>query len=426
MRLLLLNQFYAPDISPTAQLAASLARHRAARGDAVTVVASAGNYAEHGQASTGADPGVVVHRVWTPRLGKATVLKRCADYGAFYLGALALLARLPAQDVIIALTTPPYIAWAAALHKRLHPETRVVLWNMDCYPEAAERLGKLAPGGLVANAMRGLNRSLFSELDHLISLDQAMDTLLMSQYAPRARALPSSIIPNWEPLEFYAPDPSPPAWPGLARYGISNRFVVLYLGNMGQGHEFETVLAAAEALRQEPVTFLFIGGGGRQGEIKAEAERRGLANVVVTEYVPRAELKSVMASAGCTLISLRNDCLGVMSPSKLHANLAMGLPVLFIGPKGCNVDEAVDRFACGASLRIGDVGGVLAFVRSGLENTDEFRAYRRRARHAFEAVYCDARALPRFDAVLDSLALHRRAPAPAEAVASALGSPAGR
>ena len=403
MRLLLLNQFYAPDISPTAQLTASLARHRAARGDTVTVVASAGNYAEQGQVSTIADPGVSVHRVWTPRFGKATVLKRCADYGAFYLGALALLARLPEQDVIVSLTTPPYIAWAAILHKRLHPRARVVLWNMDCYPEAAERLGKLKPGGAVASAMRTLNRSLFAQLDHLISLDRAMDSLLMSQYAPAMPPLPSSIIPNWEPLAFYAPDPKLRAWSGLKEHGLEDRFIVLYLGNMGEGHEFETVLAAAEALREEPVTFLFIGGGGRQREVKAEAERRGLTNVVVTQYVPQAELRSAMASAGCTLISLRDDCLGVMSPSKLHANLAMGLPVLFVGPKECNVDEAIDRFGCGVSLRIGDVASVVAFVRSGLSNTPDFQAYGRRARAAFESTYCDTRALPRFDAVLESL-----------------------
>ena len=403
MRLLLLNQFYTPDISPTAQLAASLARHRAARGDSVTVVASAGNYAERGELSASADPGVVVHRVWTPELGKATVLRRCADYGAFYLGALALLSRLPEQDVIVSLTTPPYIAWAAIAHKRLHPRARVVLWNMDCYPEAAERLGKLEPGGAVSSAMRRLNRRLFAQLDHVVSLDRAMNSLLMTEYAPPLRPLPSSIIPNWEPLAFYAAEPKPAPWAGLAEHGLGDRFVVLYLGNMGQGHEFDTVLAAAEALRHEPVAFVFVGGGGRQREVKDQAARRGLSNVVVTDYVPRDELKSVMNSAGCTLISLRNDCLGVMSPSKLHANLAMGLPVLFIGPTGCNVDEAIERFGCGVSLRIGDVSGVVAFVREGLGNPANFREQRDRARAAFETMYCDARALPRFDAVLDGL-----------------------
>ena len=44
MRLTLLNQYYTPDISPTAHLTASLAEHRAAIGDLVTVITSRGGY----------------------------------------------------------------------------------------------------------------------------------------------------------------------------------------------------------------------------------------------------------------------------------------------------------------------------------------------------------------------------------------------
>ena len=50
MRLTLVNQFYAPNISPTAQLAASLAESRARLGDQVTVVAGTGGYAARAEA----------------------------------------------------------------------------------------------------------------------------------------------------------------------------------------------------------------------------------------------------------------------------------------------------------------------------------------------------------------------------------------
>ena len=46
VRLTLVNQFYAPDISPTAQLAASLAEHRAEQGDHVTIVTGRAGYLE--------------------------------------------------------------------------------------------------------------------------------------------------------------------------------------------------------------------------------------------------------------------------------------------------------------------------------------------------------------------------------------------
>jgi len=112
MRITLINQFYRPDISPTAHLSASLATHRAAGGDDVTVVTSRGGYvpasADAAEAERHANPRV--YRVWTPRLGKAAVWKRCVDYLSFYLGAAWRLIRLPAQDVIVSLTTPPFIA----------------------------------------------------------------------------------------------------------------------------------------------------------------------------------------------------------------------------------------------------------------------------------------------------------------------------
>jgi hypothetical protein len=110
-----------------------------------------------------------------------------------------------------------------------------------------------------------------------------------------------------------------------------------------------------------------------------------------------------MAGADAALITLHDDSLGVMSPSKLHANLAAGLPVLYVGPAGSNVDEAIERFGCGTSLREGDVAGLVTAIRGLRGDTTDLR---RRARAAFDAAYCDEATLPRFDALLD------REPAP--------------
>jgi hypothetical protein len=105
-----------------------------------------------------------------------------------------------------------------------------------------------------------------------------------------------------------------------------------------------------------------------------------------------------MAGAHLALITLHDHSLGVMSPSKLHANLAAGLPVLYVGPAGSNVDEAIVTHGAGRSLREGDVDGVVQAVRE-LRGDDGARA---RARQAFEVAYCDDATLPAFDRVLDA------------------------
>lgn len=398
MRLTLVNQYYAPDISPTAQLAASLAEHRADAGDEVTVITGRAGYLE-GLSPAGAlrvGPGLRVRRAWTPDLGKSSALRRVVGYLAFLVGATARLLVLRRQDVIVSMTTPPFVVVTAVLHKLLHPRTRVVLWSMDVYPDAAERFGELRSHGRVSQALRALNRWIFRRLDHVVCLDGAMCELLSSQYAAGDGEPPHSVVPNWERATLFPPAGRTAPWPGYADLDARGRVVVLYLGNTGVGHRFHTMLDAAERLTDEAL-FLFMGGGARWDELRGEVRRRALGNVVTQGYVAKEETPGVMAGADLALITLDERSLGVMSPSKLHANLAAGLPVLYVGPRGSNVDEAIARFDCGASLREGDVDGLVEAVRR--LRGDE--AARSRARTAFEQAYSDEAVLPRWDAVLD-------------------------
>lgn len=428
MRVTIINQFYTPDVSPTAHLSASLAEHLATRGHHVTVVASKGGYvpASKADAKAQVEGNPSVRRIWTPQFGKATILKRCADYATFYLGAVATLMTLPKQDVIVSLTTPPYIAWAGVFHSWLHPGAKVALWNMDCYPDAAERLGVLKRGGFASRLMRWMNRRLFRRIDHLICLDTAMVELLVTQYGPDPargeKSLPVDVIPNWEKASFFPRGAEHAEWEGVERLGLRDRFVVLYLGNTGYGHEFDTVLDAAAALKDEPVTFLFVGGGSRWREIEAGATQRGLSNVAMHGYVAKEQTPALMGGADCALITLRDEALGVMSPSKLHSNLAMGLPVVYVGPEKSNVDDAIARFGCGVSARIGEVDRVVGAIRAMMHDSLEHAALRDRARAAFDAAYCDERTMPQFERVISEVVgeKSRRESAPARVAEGAI------
>lgn len=401
MRVTIVNQFYAPDLAATAHLAASLAEHLADGGHDVTVVASRGGYVGGGgDDEVASRPNLTIHRIWTPLLGKASLVRRLLDYAAFYVGAFWRVATLPAQDVIVSLTTPPYIAIAAVVHRMLHRRTRVVLWNMDTYPDVAEQTGVIRQGGLLSRALRALNRFYFKRVDHIVCLDGAMVDLV-GQYA--RPGTPTTVIPNWEALSMFPADAAHERWTKATELGLDGRFVVLYLGNTGYGHDFDTILAAAERLRDDPVRFLFVGGGSRWADIERRARERDLRNVLLHGYVPKDETPGILSSSDCALICLRDDALGLCSPSKLHGNLGMGLPVAYVGPARSNVDEAIERFGCGVSLRHGDVDGLVAFIRDLAGAPDRAAELRSRARAAFDAAYCDARTLPRFDAVLDEV-----------------------
>jgi glycosyltransferase involved in cell wall biosynthesis len=401
MRLLLLNQFYVPDISPTAHLAESLVHDRVARGDLVTVVTGRGSYVKVEGRVRKDITNPRVCRIWTPGLGKANLVRRLADYAFFYLGAAFRVLTLPPQEIIVSMTTPPYIALVGLIHKMIHPRARLVLWSMDCYPEMFELAGVIRSDGIATRVLRWLNRRIFRRLDHLVCLDEAMASLLSSRYASGSRP-PTSVIPNWELSELY----HGPVADGMRSSG---RLRILYLGNTGYGHEFETLLAAAAVLRNAPVEFAFFGGGSRWRALEKAREERGLTNLMLCGYVPKEETPAVMRAADCALITLRREALGLMSPSKLHASLAMGLPIIYVGPSGSNVDEAVKRFNCGFSIQNGDAEGLVAAIRGLIAKPEHLGELARKARRAFEEAYCETSALPRFDAVLRRLDLPREA-----------------
>jgi len=417
MRITIINQFYPPDISPTAKLAASLANHRAALGDSVTVIAGQGYVSETAAGESSGDENVRIQRVWIPKLGKKGLWRRCfASFMFFALSTWQAL-RLPRQDVVICLTTPPFILGVGAIHKLLHRRTRLILWNMDCYPEVAERVGVIATGGVAARLLQALNLSLSAWLDGVVCLDEAMRQLVLTRPGTESSRLPASVIPNWEPLvlfpwqtkdeeNFHEPESQSSGLP------TASDFTVLYTGNMGHGHCFETMIEAAQRLSDQnaDARFTITGGGVKLPKVRQEAQQRDLKNIELLGYVSIEKLRALQSTASCSLITLRDDMLGVMSPSKLHASLAMGLPIIYVGPRGSNADEAIRRFGCGVSLRHGDVDGFVDFVHELNENQLARAAYRARSRAAFETAYCDQRVLPKFDRVIESIIGSQLAP----------------
>ncbi len=414
MRITILNQFYPPDLAPTAHLAAALAEHRATNGDTVTVITSQASYvnAEPGAGPDGIshkqeDPGLKVVRVWTPGGGKSSIVTRLSGYLGFHLGAFFRLLALPRQDVIISLTTPPYLVAGAMVISRFarRGRTRVVLWSMDVYPDTAERFDQLDPEGPVSRVLRQLNRWIYPRLDHLVVLDEAMGELLTSQYGKRTRP-PTTVIPNWEAAADFPDPPVAEPWSGYTEPPLAARSVVAYTGNTGTGHRFDAVVAAAGRIDPERDALLFVGGGVRWGELEAAhaalSQGRG-APIVLRGYLDRSAMPGVLVGARATLITLDDDALGLMSPSKLHASLAMGRPVIYVGPQGSNVDAAIERFDCGYSLRNGDVDGLVAAIVSLRDDDELHDRMAANARRAFDEAYSDLVTLPAFDAVIEGL-----------------------
>ena len=199
MRILLINQFYIPDIAATGQLLADVAESLAAEGHEVYVICSRRRYGG-GRDLFAADEmvnGVNVHRVWATGFGQSSTVGRMFDWLSFYLLAMVKAFRLAKVDVCVALTTPPFIALIGLLLAKLKG-SRNVIWVMDVYPEVAAAYEVLSKRGLVYRLLARLNRVLYRNAEAIISLGESMAQRLQSAGAPSARIY---TVHNWVPRE---------------------------------------------------------------------------------------------------------------------------------------------------------------------------------------------------------------------------------
>jgi glycosyltransferase involved in cell wall biosynthesis len=398
MKVLLLNQFFHPDLSAAAQIATDLAEDLVDGGFEVTALASRGSYLGGGKlAARDLHRGIAIVRLPATSLGKRTLFHRAIDYASFYAAAASRLATLPKHDVLIVLTTPPLIAAMGLVAKALKG-TRLVYWVQDLYPDVAVAVKALRRSSLAARTMAAASRMVMRRADAVVALGEEMRQRCIAAGALPQRAV---VIPNWS--DSYAVRPVARDANGL-RQQLANgaRTVVMYSGNIGRGHDVATMIGAARILRDSrDISFVFIGDGARRREVEAAA--RELPNLRLAPYQPRDKLSESLSAGDLHLISLLPEVEGLIEPSKLYGIMAAGRPALFVGPPGSEVARTIERERCGRVFRNGDAEGLAAAIHELAADPVERKAMGQRARAALEQRYSRSVATARFRELLSSL-----------------------
>jgi glycosyltransferase involved in cell wall biosynthesis len=259
----------------------------------------------------------------------------------------------------------------------------LVTWVQDVYPEIAVAFGLLTERHPAARALALMQRATYRVASRVVALSAGMGARLEAQGAPRDRI---RVIPNWSDGRAVRPLAHADN-PFRREHGLEGRFVVMYSGNLGVGHDVATFAGAARLLasRRPEVLFLFIGDGSRRGEL--EAETRVLTNVRFLPYQPYESLGKSLSAADVHLISLREGLDGLLVPSKLYGALAIGRPVFYVGPETCEAARVIRGDDLGWAGRPGDAAGLARAIEAAAADPAGCADRGARARALFEREY---------------------------------------
>jgi colanic acid biosynthesis glycosyl transferase WcaI len=391
-RIVFINRYFYPDQSATAQLLTDLAFGLAANGWEIHVVCARQLYDAPEARLPGRETirGVIVHRIWTTRFGRAKLSGRALDYISFYFACtIALLRLLRRDDVVVAKTDPPLISIVAFAIARLK-RAILVNWLQDIFPEVASRLGtNLLPCGF-DKVLRYLRDVSLRAAAMNVVLGSRMQEYLSGRHLPPQNI---RIMENWADADLVRPQCVRDSRL-RAQMGLAEKFVVGYSGNLGRVHEYNTLLGAAESLRiDERVAFLFIGGGVKMDGLKAAVAQRQLQSFNFLPYQPRENLQDSLAAADVHLASLIPAMEGLIVPSKFYGILAAGRPIIFVGDGDGELARVIRAAGCGLAVETDNAAELSAAIRELQVDKDRRHAMGVAARELLCSKFSSKRAL---------------------------------
>ncbi|MBA3319515.1 MAG: glycosyltransferase family 4 protein [Gemmatimonadales bacterium] len=354
---LMLSQVYVPDPASVGQHLADAAAELVGRGHRVVVLTSDRGYDDPSVRYPARQviDGVEVRRIPWTSFGKRSMALRLLAGVSFTLQAIARGLALGWLDAVVVSTTPP-TAPLAAVAIAAWRRVPIKYWVMDLNPDQLIALGIVRPSSLVARAFDWLNRLILRRAVDIVVLDRFMAARVNRKVDTSAKL---TILPPW-PHEDHLTQVEHRDNPFRARHGLEGKVVVMYSGNHGPSNPITTILRAAERLRDTPdLVFLFVGGGISKDEVEAVAG----PTIRSLPYQPLSGLSDSLSAADVHLVTVGDGVVGIVHPSKIYGALAVGRPILLLGPDECHVAEILRSGDLGWRVSHGDVEGAVRVLR---------------------------------------------------------------
>ena len=289
---------------------------------------------------------VWVHRVPGLSFSRDSHGRRALAYLSLYPRLLSRALLLPTPDVIVTKTDPPMLKVLGPVLGRL-TGAATIHWAQDLYPEVAEALDVISKEGWLANTMRSLSTWALRGHDHVVAVGRCMKRRIAARGIAPDKI---SVIPNWAPETVH---PVPHDQNAFRKaQGWEDKTVVMYSGNMGLAHPFEVILDAAAQLREDrpDMVFAFVGEGPRKAWIAEQVAARGLSNVQLLPFQPKARLAESLSAADVHLVTMQPEVEGLVVPSKVYGVLAAHRPCVFLGPEGSEAAQRIRELNAGTVL----------------------------------------------------------------------------
>jgi len=353
MNLLVLCPHFAPDVAPTGEVMSAIAYALADRGHRLHVVTALPWYRHHKvEDGWGGRPWrtETTDWGWITRLhpfptDKSNIPARAVAFGGFTAMSVVAAATTRMRPDAVMVMSPPLplgvAGWLAAAVRR----APFVFNIQDVFPDVAVELGAITNPKVIA-AASALEKFLYRRSDAVTVLSEDLRDNVGGKLGTH-RPERVHVIPNFVDTVRIAPSERMNSY--REEYGLGDRTVVLYAGNVGMSQSLDLLVEAARRFRDRQDVVFVVNGGGSAKDALVESAA-GLDNLRFVEMQPRERLPEVLAAGDLHVVPLKRGLARSSVPSKLYSILAAGRPVLASVDAGTEVATTIERASAGVAV----------------------------------------------------------------------------
>lgn len=318
--------------------------------------------------------GVDVLRIRVPEFRKSFALSRIFNILSYFFSAVFATFRVEHQDYIFTISQPPILGGMLGVIGKHIKKAKLIYNIQDFNPEQVMAVD-FTHNKLVLSIMMLLDKYSCQQANKVIIVGRDMIETLQKRFHKR---VPYAYINNWiNEKEIYPlPEDNARVLKFKRKYGLENKFVIMYSGNIGLYYDLLNILKTIEKFKEtEDVIFAFIGEGSVLEELRTYKEAHHLSNVVFIPYQPKSELIYSLNAGDVHFVVNAKGIKGVSVPSKLYGVMAVGKPVLGIMEEGAEARLIVEEAKCGMSVKPGDYSAIEDLIRKyiGLRDSRELK-----------------------------------------------------
>jgi glycosyltransferase involved in cell wall biosynthesis len=400
--ILIINQYYRPDVASSGQLLADLCEFLYLEGIDVHVITGQPSYTTDAKNTHKYETlnGVHVHRVPMGKtVGRKSLFTRVYGYLRFLWGSWRMSISITGSlhpDVVLTLSNPPLVGLIGrSISRRMKVPYLYVLY--DIHPDILITTKWIRLPFFAIKIWSYINSLIFNSSSKIIVPSESMKLTLTNQkHLPKEKVV---VIPNWA-----RPQIDSARLPTLSKSDLGipeNNILILYAGNIGIMQQLDPILDTASSLHGHPITFLFIGEGAYKTNLMSRVAQESISNITFLSYQEEQKFSQIVSLADACFVTLQPGLDAYSAPSRAYTFLSAGTPLITLMPSKSELAEMVINNVCGWNVTTS--AELTHLLASLMEHKNEYGIRGAHARDLYWSNYQDVIIMKKYaDLIKDS------------------------